>query len=168
MLANILKAKANNITENDEFFEDEIEHGELPPTAEVIRQILYDECSRDVDGATYGYSLGIICDYLGQPITSSGHGIYNVGDHPYEEKLSQSQLPVRIPKPGDFPEIGHLTAEQVQAEIEVAQKYIDSDDRPENKWSQMSDEELENEVMEYLEILSAVKEMSAGLVSFRH
>ena len=88
LLDEVLKSQAEEIEDNDAFFEDQIEDGNLPDTATALREIFHGNPRIDVDGAMYGYAMKMICMHIGQPIWGGENGVANVADHPYDSLVA--------------------------------------------------------------------------------
>ncbi len=186
LLEEILAAKAEEIERNDAFFEDQIKDGSLPDTATALREIVYGNPRSDVEGAIYCYAFKILCMYLGEPIYGSEGDVSDVSDHPYDSLLVKAGMPIPIPEPADFPEIGHLEFDQLDQEIALAKgdhKKIASDSaqamselrnvfeslgfslaRPSN----INPDDIRDDINAYVEILESARKMGKGVVSFRY
>jgi hypothetical protein len=185
LLDEILKSQAEDIEEFDAFFESDIEEGELPDTATALREIFYGNPRKDADGAIYGYALKIICQHLGEQVQGGEWGAANVSDHPYDSLLVKSGLPIPIPEPNDFPDMGYLDANQIDQELALAKAdhtEIASDSAKSMsafrtlmnaiglgmKRSGINPEEIQEDIDAYVETLEAAKKLGKGIVSFRH
>ncbi len=173
--ADLLKAKAEDISNNDGFFEDY--DGDIPSSETALRDILAGTANRDGAEAMYGYVLKIICEHIGQPI---GLDVAAVRDHPYKSQLDASGPPIPIPYTrADFPEIGYLSLADIPAEI----KRIDAAPRKAKKsllltllslisggmvGRQMNDEETAEDMGAYRATLQEALEKNVSVVSFRH
>ncbi len=167
LVGDILRDREDNVTQVNEKFEDQIEFDEIPSCSDAIRQIFDGTYPFDVDSPIFAFSLQIICEHFGVAAPTET-AISNVAQHPYEEQLSDSSLPVLLPECSDPPEVSFLEAAQIEDEIAALQKYLDADPKPVNKWSKLSEEEMEAEVRAYLEVLTKAKNEDLGIISFRY
>jgi len=185
LLAELLQSQADDIHGNDGFFEDEIEDGDLPNTETAIRQIFEGNPQMDAEGAMYGYALKIICEHLGEMIWGGEYGVADVSDHPYDSMLVKSGMPFELPEPSDFPMIGYLPLEQIEAEIEMAEAdhaTVASEAALQKstirslanavglglRSGSIESEEIKEDIDAYVETLKKAREMGKGVVSFRH
>ena len=180
LLSQILKSQQEYIENNDGFFEDEIEEGEMPSTATALRQIFYGDPQTDAEGAIYGYALKIICQHLGEAVWGGEHGVGDVSAHPYESKLAKSGMPIPIPEPSDFPVIGYLAYDQIDDELRRAtakHKKAASDSAVLMSLMRralglprggISAEQIQEDIDAYVETLQKAKQLGKGVVSFRH
>ena len=180
LMNQILKEQQEDINDNDAFFEDEIELGEVPNTSTAIRQIFDGNPQMDAEGAIYGYALKIICQHLGEPVWGGEYGVADVTDHPYKSNLLKSGIPIPIPEPSDFPMIGHLSLDQIDDEIELATGKHEktASDSAEAlsalrsafglRRGEINAEEIQEDIDAYVETLQKAKQLAMGLVSFRH
>ncbi len=182
LLNNVLSSQSNAIRENDAFFEDDIESGDVPDTATAIGEIIADDIREVDDGALYGYALKIICQHLGEPINVAE--VADVADHPYESFLRKCGSPIWIPDVSSFPEVGYLMFEAIEVELSVARKAKEQE--PGNSAEDMTygdalnllsmymkpgavyDEDIRADVEAYIETLEAAQKLGKGIVSFRH
>ena len=185
LLSKILAEQAEEIEDNDAFFEDEIADGDLPDTSTAIRQIFDGNPNMDVDGAIYGYALKIICEHLGEMVWGGEHGVADVTDHPYESMLAKSGIPMKLPAPNDFPMIGYLAFDNIDAEIALAtgeHANVASDSAQQKselrsiansvglglRRAQINAEDIKEDIEAYVETLENAKKLGKGVVSFRH
>ena len=180
LLSQILKSQQEDIEDNDGFFEDDIEDGELPTTATALRQIFYGDPQMDAEGAIYGYALKIMCQHLGEAVWGGEDGVADVTAHPYESKLVKSGIPIPIPEPSDFPMIGYLAFNQLDDEIRRAtarHEKTASDSAVLMSLMRrtlglrrggINAEELQEDIDAYVETLQKAKQLGKGIVSFRH
>lgn len=175
--AELLKAQAEEVEDNDGFFEDQIEDGDFPNCETALRDILSGNTNREGAAAMYGYVLKIICEHIGQPI---GDDVAAVRDHPYKSELVASGPPIPIPYDvSDFPEIGFLSLADIPAEI----GRIDSAPKKAKKsflltllssisggvvGRQMSDEEVVEDMDAYRTTLQEALDKKVSIMSFRH
>jgi hypothetical protein len=185
LLEEVLESQAEEIEDNDGFFEDEIEDGDSPDTATALRDIFHGNPQRDAEGAMYGYALKIICMHIGQPIYGGEENVADVSAHPYDSLLMKSGIPIPIPEPSDFPVIGYLDFNQLDQEIALAKadhKKAASDSaeamsairglldgmglgtRP----GGINPEVIQQDIDTYVETLESAKKLGKGIVSFRH
>lgn len=172
LLAKILENKAEDIDDNNAFFEDEIADGEMPDTAMALAQIFHAEVQSNVEGAMYGYALQMLADYMGQLVEGGEYGVAAVRDQPFDSLLLQSGPPIPIPVPSDFPEIGFLSLDQISDEIARARNYQDNlgNDSKLTPYQQRmaQSEEVIEDVHAYIETLEMAQKLGLGIVSFRH
>lgn len=156
LLETVISAKREELDDNDEFFEDEIDGGGCPGSAQALGELLIlGAPSSKEHPAMYGYVLGILCDHLGEYLEEE---IVCVGDHPYESRLTTSGPPLPIPyDKGDFPEIGYLASAEIPAEIERIDAAPGVDD-----------EELAEDISNYRALLVTAQSKGLGIVSLRH
>lgn len=180
LLGQILKAQKEEIDDNDAFFEEEIEDGEVPTTETALRQIFYGDPQMGAEGAMYGYALKIICRQLGKIVEGGKYGVADVTDHPYESLLAESGVPIPIPEPSDFPMIGYLAFDQIDAEIAraTAKHEKAASDSAELmsimrqaiglRRGGINAEQIQEDINAYVETLTKAKQLGKGVVSFRH
>lgn len=156
LLEAVVKEKSEELEDNDEFFEDDIDDGDCPGSAQALGEIIVLGAPSKKDcPAMYGYVLGILCDHLGEFLDEE---IVCVSDHPYESRLNTSGPPVPIPyDTSDFPEIGYLSHADIPAEI----SRIDAAPK-------VDDEEIAEDIDAYRAMLEDVHSKKLGLVSLRH
>lgn len=171
LLKQVLKARSEDLDENDEFFEDyEVE----VDSRTALRRIFSGEApqgDRSV-AAMYGYVLKILCEHLGQFV---GGDLYSTRILPIESKLMENGPPIPIPvDPGDFPEIGHLTKEGILAEREAAAHPLPAssphffDNMKQHTHHALDADELLEEVETYWQVLDDLARRGLGTVAFRH
>ena len=124
LLAAVLKKQAEEIADNDESFEEEIAKG-TPSLAVALQQIIEGKIKAPKgSGYQYGYALEVLCAHLGERIEEEDLSWFHEFIDGYLKKvksrssmklLGEDKLPIRIPKPDDFPGIGSITLEQVIA-----------------------------------------------------
>ena len=185
MLEDILTSQAEDIADNDAFFEDEIEDGDLPNTTTALREIFEGNARPNAEGAMYGYALQIICRHMGQQVEGGEYGVADVTDHPYDSLLVKSGIPIPIPEPSDFPMIGYLDFSQLDDEIALAKadhEKVASDSAEAMsairglmnavglglKPGGINPEEIQEDIDAYVETLEAAKKLGKGIISFRH
>ncbi|GAA5505393.1 hypothetical protein Rcae01_00838 [Novipirellula caenicola] len=172
LLRKVLKDHADDVEDNDAFFEEEIEEGEMPNTATALRQIFEGEIQSNVEGAMYGYALQMIADQMGQLVEGGEYGVGAVRDQPFHSLLLQSGVPISIPLPSDFPEIGFLSRDQISDELQRARNYkhnLGPDSTLTPYQQRMAEsEEIIDDVHAYIETLEKAQAIGLGLISFRH
>ena len=172
LLASILQEQAEEIEDNDGFFEEEIEDGEMPDTTASITQIFDGAIQTDVEGAMYGYALQMIADHMGERVEGGEYGVAAVRDQPFHSLLAESGPPVPIPIPSDFPEIGFLSLDQLPEEIARARNYQDNlgDNSTLTPYQlrMAKSEEVIEDLHAYIETLEQAQKLGLGVVSFRH
>ncbi|MFN3150000.1 hypothetical protein [Bremerella sp.] len=178
LLAEILNARADDIEELDESFEDEINDGELPSAETALRQIFSGTIQPSMDGDMHAQVLLVICEHLGEQVFGGEYGVAGVADHPYDSLLLQSGPPLPIPEPEDVPEIRYLTLEQIDDEIALASAKHDkvASDSAEAmstlrkafglRRGGIDPEEMQEDIDAYIETLQKVKAIGKGVVSF--
>ena len=122
LLAAMLKKQAEEIADNDESFEEEIAKG-TPSLPVALEQIVAGTIKAPKgSGFQYGYALEVLCAHLGERIEEEDLSFFHEFIDGYLKKvksrssmklLGEDKLPIRIPKPADFPGIGSITLEQV-------------------------------------------------------
>jgi len=178
-LAEVIRAHAQDIKENDEWFEDEIKEDGFPPTKQALREIVLGTFGTYEGGeAMYGYALKIICEHIGHRVGADD--VAEVAAHPYESQLVTSRPPIPIPyDESDFPEIGFLSLAQIPEEI---QRIDNAPKKARRTLSlsivslltggrvgrQMTNEEVGNDMAAYRRALTEALEKKLAVVSFRH
>src|SRR5438067_1648657 len=91
----VLAARAQDIKDNDEFFEEEIEDGNFPDSKKALREIIAGVItpSQGAEGM-FGYVLKILCEHIGERI---GKDVACVEDHRFASQLVASGPPIPIP-----------------------------------------------------------------------
>lgn len=112
----VLKARAQDIKDNDDELADEIEDGDVPDSKKALREIVAGSIGQHEGAAAmFGYVLEILRRHVGQRI---GDDVGSVAEHPYRSQLIASGPPIPIPvDKSDFPEIGFLALSQIPEEI---------------------------------------------------
>lgn len=170
-LDEILRKAAEELDENDEFFADY----DLPiDSRTALRNLVAGEVPLEDRSlaAMYGYVLKIVCETLGEFV---GSDVYHTNILPIETRLLTTGPPVPIPvDPGDFPEIGYLTAAEVERELQAARNPLPVDsphffDRMrEYTHHELDQDELLDELEAYQEILDDLVGRGLGVIAFRH
>ena len=120
-------------------FEDEWEEGEPDEVSDLeisldhaVRCLVRGEHLGKAAGSQYGYAIERLCRHLGEAILPDIWGGVRwtaVEDSGLEDLLTTTGPPVRIPDPGGFPTIGHLTAAEVAAKVsQLGATHLTSDD----------------------------------------
>lgn len=117
---NALKKKlADDITENDETWAEQIASEGVPSTETALDDIFAGKATKRKHGFQYGYALEIICRHLGKRVDDLDmtwvdeliDPLLKKHKKPNAQKLLGSgSFPMPIPKPADFPEIGTIDA----------------------------------------------------------
>jgi hypothetical protein len=179
LLAEILRTQAQDIKENDEWFEDEIREQGFPPTKQALREIVLGTFGTYEGGeAMYGYALKIICGHIGHRVGADD--VANIADHPYESQLVASGPPIPIPyDESDFPEIGFLSLAQIPKEL----NRIDTAPQKARRsvisaglslltggraGRRMTAEDLAQDMAAYRRTLTEALEKKLAVISFRH
>jgi hypothetical protein len=171
LLKAVLDGKADDLDDNDGFFEG---YDLTIDSRTAMRNIFAGNVpSNDTSvAAMYGYVLKILCDHIGD---FAGGDIYSTQILPMDSKLMSNGPPIPIPNdPGDFPEIGFLTAEGVVAELDAALNAIPPDapgffdNMREYTHHELDEEELTEEIEAYKEVLGELVDQGKGTVAFRH
>lgn len=171
LLNEVLASQANELDGNDEFFED---YGFDIDSRTALKNIFAGTVSQDDRSlaAMYGYVLKILCEHLGEYADSE---LYDVRILPIESKLMDNGPPLPIPDdPADFPEIGHLTAEEVQTEKAAAAHPLPAaspqffEKMHEFTHHELDEDELLEELEAYQEVLEELSAKGLGTVAFRH
>ena len=178
-LAEVIRAHAQDIKENDEWFEDEIKEDGFPPTKQALREIVLGTFGTYEGGeAMYGYALKIICEHIGHRVGADD--VAEVAAHPYESQLVTSRPPIPIPyDESDFPEIGFLSLAQIPEEI---QRIDNAPKKARRTLSlsivslltggrvgrQMTNAEAGDDMAAYRRALTEALEKKLAVVSFRH
>ncbi|MEM6855646.1 MAG: hypothetical protein AAF593_14660 [Planctomycetota bacterium] len=169
------EAMAEEIEDNDLFFEDAIDEDRCPDTKAALLHILAGDIPKPRGHeAMYGYTLGMLFDHLGTLIECND--VYRVQSHPFASLLLRSGPPLPIPvDKGDFPEIGFVAKSDLDREINA----LDAAPRraPRSIWSKltgglvggdMAEDELAEDMAAYREALAFCRERGQSLVSIRH
>lgn len=171
LLEDILKAQSEELDDNDDFFEDydlEID------SRSALRNIFEGTVSREdlSTAAMYGYVLKILCEHLGE---FAGSDLYSTRILPIESKLMANGPPIPIPDDtGDFPEIGFLTKEEIQAERKAAADPLSVsspqffENMKKHTHHVLTADELMEELGAYRDILDELADRGLGTVAFRH
>jgi hypothetical protein len=179
LIAELLKAQAKGIKDNDEWFEDEIRDEGFPTTKQALREIVLGTFGTYEGGeAMYGYALKIICEHIGHRVGADD--VAEVAAHPYESQLVISGPPIPIPYDNsDFPEIGFLSLAQIPDEI----NRIDTAPKKARRslslgivsvltggrvGRQMTREEVADDMAAYRRTLTEASDKKLAVVSFRH
>lgn len=128
LLQRVLAREAYAIRAHDEWFADEIAGGD-PTLGQALEQIVRNQMVRSA-GYAYGYALELLCRELGEPLPSDNfQGIGWSWIETVDARLAELNAPPRfrldrlagifplqdVPRPSDFPSIGHLTPEDLDA-----------------------------------------------------
>jgi len=179
LLADLLRAQAQELKDNDKYFEEEIEGGGFPATKQALREIVVGAFGTyEGAEAIYGYALKIICGHIGHRVGADD--VANVADHPYASQLVASGPPIPIPyDETDFPEIGFLSRTQISEEI----NRIDAAPKKTRRGvisttlslltggragRQMTADDLAQDMAAYRRTLTEALEKKLAVVSFRH
>lgn len=171
VLEDVLNAQAEALDDNDAFFEGY----DLPiDSRTALRQIFAGEVPQEdlSAAAMYGYVLKILCEYLGE---FAGGDIYSTQILPIESKLMSNGVPIPIPNdPGDFPEIGFLTKEEIKVEQKAAANPLPTsspqffNNMQQHTHHVLDEEELLDELEAYQDVLQELANRGLGTVAFRH
>ena len=171
LLQAVLDENADDLDDNDGFFEGD---GLAIDSRTAMRNIFAGNVPTNDPSvaAMYGYVLKILCDHIGE---FAGGDIYSTQILPMDSKLMSNGPPIPIPvDPGDFPEIGFLTAEGIVAEHDAALNALPADapgffaNMREYTHHELDEEELAEEIEAYQEILGELVNDGKGVVAFRH
>jgi hypothetical protein len=178
-LAEVLKAQAQAIKDNDEWFKDEIQDEGFPPTKQALREIVLGTFGTyEGAEAMYGYALKIICGHIGHRVGADD--VANVADHPYESQLVASGPPIPIPyDESDFPEIGFLPLAQIPEEFNRIDNAPGKARRSVisaglslltggRAGHRMKAEDLAQDMAAYRRTLTEALEKKLAVISFRH
>lgn len=142
-----------------------------PELAPFLDAIINGEIDHELETAGYGYMLMAICELIG---TQIGDEVSDVRDHPCESRLANSGPPLPIPyDPVNFPQIGFLTATEVQDELDRidASKGTQVNRKIAGKRkgsaAQMA-AAIADDVRVYRKTLLEALALGLGVVSFRH
>lgn len=115
LLSEIREEHADDISDNDESFEDDIIEGGAPIVARALYEILAGKPEKKDHGFQYGYALELLCKHLGERVDEESLTWFDDILDPLLKKakcpktellLGAHVLPLKIPMPNDFPEIG--------------------------------------------------------------
>ncbi|MFM9966143.1 MAG: hypothetical protein ACKV2Q_33615 [Planctomycetaceae bacterium] len=179
LIADVLKERAEELQNNDGFFEDELEAGTIPNSEAALREIVAGTI-RKYEGAEplFGYVLKILCEHIGEFI--GGGEVAAIRDHSYKSQLLASGVPIPIPYTGqNFPEIGFLASHEIPAELQRIDRAPPKAKRSFKmtllSWltrgligRQMSDAEAVEDMQAYRATLQAALDKGLSVVSFRH
>ena len=178
-LAEVIKAHAQDIKENDEWFEDEIQEEGFPPTKQALREIVLGTFGTyEGAEAMYGYALKIVCGHIGHRVGADD--VANVADHPYESLLVASGPPIPIPYDElDFPEVGFLSLAQIPEELNRIENAPKKTRRSvisaglsllTGGWAgrRMTAEDLAQDMAAYRRTLTEALDKKLAVISFRH
>jgi len=170
LLQEVMASQWEEIEENDEFAEDQ----ELPLTTARAMQNIFagtvDTSDRRL-GGLYGYTLKMLCQHMGE---FAAGDIYNTRILPFESKLLSNGVPIPIPEPEDFPEVGYLTQQGLVEELEAARNPLPTssphffDNMHQFTHHSLSEDELLEELEYYQEVLEVLIARGLGTVAFRH
>jgi len=135
-------------------WEDEGEEGSLT-MAQANRDLLFGQFRCADCGHEYGYALERLCQLLGTRM--EGHEFADLRDLRIDSPLCNWRVPVELPKIEDFPYIGYLTADEVQAEVARLEAMDLSDPRS---------QELGTERNQLLQCLQRVRQEGLAVVAF--
>lgn len=178
-LTELLKVRAQEIKDNDDWFEDEIKDDGFPTTKQALREIIAGSFGNYEFGeAMFGYGLQILCEHIGQRVGADD--VADVAAHPYASQLVASGPPVPIPHDEtDFPEIGFLSLAQIPEEI----NRIDAAPKKARRsfvlsivsgltggrvGRQMSNDEVAADMAAYRRMLTEALDKKLAVVSFRY
>jgi hypothetical protein len=101
--------------------------------AKVLRDLIMGEASDPELAEEYGFALEMLCAHVGEVIPPNAWcgvrwaAVNKAGLAPL---LTQVGPPVPLPRRGDYPTVGHLTADQVAAKVaELGDTHLTSDDQ---------------------------------------
>jgi len=118
------KQQAERIKDNGEWFADEIASGELPSLGQAIDEIVAGKVTKKQHGSQYGYALEVLCMHLGTRVDEEEFTWFDEfldpllkqAKQPDTEKLvGRGSIPMKIPEPADFPEIGTIDTKGIAA-----------------------------------------------------
>lgn len=178
LLTELIKVRAQEIKDNDDWFEDEIKDDGFPTTKQALREIIAGSFGTYEFGeAMFGYALQILCEHIGQRVGADD--VADVSAHSYASQLVASGPPVSIPYDKDGPEIGFLSLAQIPEEI----NRIDAAPKKARRslvlsivsgltggrvGRQMSKEEAAADMAAYRRTLTEALDKKLAVVSFRY
>ncbi|MEO8700768.1 MAG: hypothetical protein ABI867_12030 [Kofleriaceae bacterium] len=118
LAARLAKAHADEYASKDEWFEGDIAKG-APAFATAVTEVLAGRPTQKKHGFIYGYAVELLCQHLGSRVDEVSLTWFDKALDPFLKKAKQPKLakllgagilPVPIPKPKDFPEIGTIDA----------------------------------------------------------
>jgi hypothetical protein len=128
---------------NPRLFESDFSDFDGIPISLALRHLVMGESLDDQCGPQYGYALESLCDHLGARILPNSWGGVRwvaLSDSGVEEVLMRSGSPIPLPDLQGAMTIGHLTADEVAAELS---KLGGADSPP------VDDEDLQELIDEY-------------------
>lgn len=121
----------------------------------ALDEIIAGKITQKENGHTYGYALEYLALTLGTRLGAVGKD--DLKWLKVKTPLSRTKLPVKIPKPEDFPYISYMEAAEVVSEVERLRAMDLSD---------AQDPERERERKLFLECLERAAGMNRGVVGF--
>jgi hypothetical protein len=123
LLATVLKNQARDVAANRSWFEDEIGEG-APDLAAALTEIAAGKCSNKASGFQYAYAVELLCKQFGKRIDDLSLAMsMDETIDPFLEVakikggtlklLGVGVLPIKIPRPDDFPLYGTLDPDGV-------------------------------------------------------
>lgn len=139
--AALLKKFKSDITENAEWFADEIAKG-APTLDRAISEIIAGTMpKKSKHGFQYGYALEKLVLHFGKRIDEDELGLgadeaiekalKKAKQPPFEKLVKNLVYPIAMPKPADFPDISTMTAQDVAAfakALDAIKPHIEDDD----------------------------------------
>jgi hypothetical protein len=116
LLQRITDTHRDDIRESNEWHEDAIAAGALTLEAALAELIQGTFSGPPSTAFQYGYALELLCKHLGERVWTDELGeIEGIG---FAQALALSGPPIPIPIPEDFPVIGYMTHQQIEAELQ--------------------------------------------------
>jgi hypothetical protein len=153
----MLKDQAEEFESHDDSYADEIEEAGWPTMRDMLAQIIGGKLNVN-EGSEfgYGYAMKILCAQVGRFVQTEWE-VSDVRRVPFNTAMMLNGPPLPIPKSDDFPEVGHLSVEDVKAELAAI--------------ASVAEPEVEYEAWDIKGFHQALQEAAKaglGLVSFRH
>jgi hypothetical protein len=155
----LLEKYTDDIEGHDESYADEIEEDGWPTMKDALKQILSGKLKVVEDAEfTYGYALKIICEEIGELMAIDGLGVSDVRRVPFATAMMDNGPPIPIPPDtGDFPQVGHLSEEEVVRELAAFASV-----------AEVADPYLNCEITGFRQILQDAAKAGKAVVAFRH
>lgn len=120
LLAELHTKFADQIAENDDWFEEEISDG-APTLGEALSHLIRGEVLDGEHGFQYGYALEVLSNHFGESIeddvfqSMSGGWFWDLPET--IQSLIKAGSPVQIPEIDDFPTVGFKSLQTIKSEL---------------------------------------------------
>lgn len=179
LVAKVVAKHSDEITEKNEWFEDDIAKG-APTVIDALAEIVNGKCTQKKHGFMYAYALELACNVIGTNLYAAeclnadwfdAFGDALPAKGPIKRLLSAKAMTenpkmiVPIPKPGDFPGMGYLSADECKT-IQVALKAVTLD--PDEDYGDFTGEDLDEGLGELRGWLAKAIAKKRGLLMFTY